>query len=50
MNENSISNETTQPVVLTTMADNIGIITLNNPHKANCLSTAVITLILDALT
>lgn len=50
MNENSISNETTQPVVIARVEGYIGIVTLNNPHKANCLSAAVITLILDALT
>jgi methylmalonyl-CoA decarboxylase len=49
MNENSISNETTQPVVIARAEGYIGIITLNDPHKANCLSETLINLVLDAL-
>ena len=49
MNEQSVPIATRQPVLLAGIEGNIGIITLNDPHKANCLSGELSRLFLSAL-
>jgi len=47
--ENQIADQSSQPVVLVSLDNGIGIITLNNPHRLNSLSGTVVNLILSAL-
>ena len=49
MDEQNVQIGTLQPVLLARIEGNIGIITLNDPHRANCLSAELSRLFLSAL-
>jgi methylmalonyl-CoA decarboxylase len=49
MNEDNVTKGNIQSLVLTETVNHTGIITLNDPHRANCLSSDLIRLTLSAL-